>query len=113
MQALLLLRSQLRAGSITDQEFGQKRIALIDSLTGTTWTPPAITPKPVASTAPKPGAGAPQSWQLFYHAQNNSVSGLEEVLNCGVDINLKDLDSGNTALMLAAIKGQKHALFFL
>lgn len=108
---LIILKSQLSSRAITEAEYQTKRLQIIDSLTGTVWQPPPI---PSASAAPAKKTGeAPRTWQIFYHASNNNVPGLEECLEAGVDINIKDHDSGNTALMMASNTGQKHAIFFL
>merc|ERR1712137_741412 len=59
------------------------------------------------------GKKVPFTWELFHAAGNNNVKKLTELLNLGVDINQRDTGTGNTALHQAAMKGQKHALFFL
>jgi len=59
------------------------------------------------------GAASPVSWEFFHAASTNNVKRLSELLGEGVDINQRDKDTGNTALIYAAIKGQKHALYYL
>ena len=55
----------------------------------------------------------PYTWEFFHAASNNNVKRLNELLELGVFVNQSDVDTGNTALHMAAQKGQKHALFFL
>jgi len=59
------------------------------------------------------GKGTPYTWEFFHAAQNNNVKKLSDLIDLGVDVNQRDTDTSNTALHLAAMRGQKHAIYFL
>lgn len=57
--------------------------------------------------------GKPYTWEFFHAAQNNNVKKLSDLIDIGVDVNQRDTDTSNSALHLAAMRGQKHAIYFL
>ncbi len=51
------------------------------------------------------------SWELFYAASVNDVPRIKELLDRGADINQRDHDTEATPIIVAAAKGQKHAVY--
>jgi len=53
------------------------------------------------------------SWELFYAASVNDVPRIKELLDRGADINQRDHDTEATPIIVAAAKGQKHAVYYM
>eukprot|EP01104_Vermistella_antarctica_P010786 TRINITY_DN2912_c0_g1_i1.p1 TRINITY_DN2912_c0_g1~~TRINITY_DN2912_c0_g1_i1.p1 ORF type:complete len:634 (-),score=157.98 TRINITY_DN2912_c0_g1_i1:79-1980(-) len=70
-------------------------------------------PNMMAPPPPDIGQAKVFSWEFFHAAANNNVKRMSELLAAGVDVDQRDPDSDNTALHVAATKGQKHALYYL
>jgi Ankyrin repeats (3 copies)/Ras association (RalGDS/AF-6) domain len=185
MQGLRLLKTQLSMGSVDAQEYERRRIAMIDAMTGTTYsvhqrqennsndnnygdeedvvrmenlgsiaqtqtaqpgyafmqarTPAGQLPvdwvalaqadrerkageQQASAEAKKDGGGKDgwtpvqrgiYNWELFHASANNNVRRVEELVRGGCDVDMRDSDTGNTPLILAASKGQKHVLMWL
>mmetsp|Transcript_8681 Transcript_8681/g.13186 ORF Transcript_8681/g.13186 Transcript_8681/m.13186 type:complete len:446 (+) Transcript_8681:38-1375(+) len=54
-----------------------------------------------------------QTWEIFHAAAQNNVKRLEELIEGGVEVDSRDSDNGNTPLIVACSKGQKHAMMYL
>ena len=61
----------------------------------------------------RPEERKPYTYEFFHAAARNNVKVLNELLEMGIDINQRDPDSGNSALHIACLKGQKHSIYFL
>ncbi|KAM9967626.1 hypothetical protein ACTFIW_001710 [Dictyostelium discoideum] len=49
-------------------------------------------------------------YELIKSAGNNDIKKLREMLDCGVDINMKEADKGTTAIHIACTRGHKQAI---
>ncbi|KAN0000740.1 hypothetical protein ACTFIZ_001176 [Dictyostelium cf. discoideum] len=52
-------------------------------------------------------------YELIKSAGNNDIKKLREMLDCGVDINMKEADKGTTAIHIACTRGHKQAIEIL
>ncbi|KAN0014795.1 hypothetical protein ACTFIU_001113 [Dictyostelium citrinum] len=52
-------------------------------------------------------------YELIKSAGNNDTKKLREMLDCGVDINMKEADKGTTAIHIACTRGHKQAIELL
>jgi hypothetical protein len=59
------------------------------------------------------GESTVQDWEIFHAAGNNNIRRLEQLVGQGVQVNMRDKDSGNTPLHAAASRGQRQALMWL
>ncbi|KAK5581249.1 hypothetical protein RB653_001280 [Dictyostelium firmibasis] len=52
-------------------------------------------------------------YDLIRSAGNNDIKKLREMLDCGVDINMKEVDKGTTAIHIACTRGHKQSIELL
>lgn len=61
----------------------------------------------------KDGAVEIRDWEIFHAAANNNVKRLAELAEAGVSLEMRDLDTGATPLIIAGSRSQRQALMWL